>query len=109
MGEYAAAGNLVGGGLTAIGQINEGYDRAYVASVNKETALDNARRTREKALEDERRQRRFSYQVLGDIRSSYAASGIDSTQGSAMDILHMSAEAAERDALMIRYRGQDEA
>ena len=103
----AAAALAVGGmAMQAIGSIGEGNAEYEAQQLNARNSLYNARLAREQAQDDARRQRISADKQLGDMRSSYAASGVVSSQGSALDVLQESAAAAELDNLMIKHQGE---
>lgn len=106
---------IVGTGLQAIGQIQQGNAQADVTSYNASTARYNAELARQnavlarqKASEDERRFRVSSAKQLGRMRTGYAKGGV-TIEGTPSDILEESAYIAELDALSIRHGGQREA
>ncbi len=103
----AAAALAVGGmAFNAIGSIGEGNAEYEAQQFNARNSLFNARLAREQAQDDARRQQIRADKQLGDIRSSYGASGVVSSQGSALDVLQESAAAAELDNLMIKHQGE---
>lgn len=103
----AAGAVLMGGGgiLSSYGTLKEGYAAAAASDYNAALAEQNAVQAKYQAAEEERRQRVISRKALGDMRTSYAASGI-TMEGSALDVLTESAAAAELDALTIRHQGE---
>lgn len=103
----AIAALAVGGmALNAVGSIGEGQAEYEAQQFNSRNALNNARLAREQAQDDARRQRIGADKQLGDIRSNYAASGVVSSEGSALDVLQESSAAAELDNLMIKHQGE---
>ncbi len=103
---YAAA---LGGMISAVGELEEGKSKFRIAQMNSDNSLENARLTRIQTVEEERRQRVLGTKVLGRARASYGASGVQSNEGSALDVLQESARNAEMDALMIRFAGDQKA
>lgn len=97
--------SLVGGVLGAAGAEQEADARSAAANYNASIANQNADLSLQQATEQERQQREYAYQALGNERASYGASGV-SMSGSALDVLQESARNAELDALNIRHAGQ---
>lgn len=96
---------MAGDAISAIGSINQGKADAMAGEYNAQTAEQNAKYSLTQSAENERRQRIVSKKFLGDIRSTYGASGI-TADASALDILEESAANAELDALTTRHEGQ---
>lgn len=101
-----AALPLVGGAIQAIGAINEGESKAHAAEFNAEQNRKNSDAARAQAADDEIQSRIVSRKAIGDIRASYGASGIQSSEGSALEVLQASAANAEMDALRIKHAGE---
>lgn len=96
---------MAGEALSAYGALQQGSSDKAAGEFNAQIAERNAEYTIKKSAEDERRQRVISKKFIGDIRSSYGASGI-TMDGSALDVLEASAADAELDALTIRHEGR---
>ena len=97
---------MVAGTLTQVaGQLNQAQSQAAANEYNAKVAEQNASLARQQSIEQERQVRIQSRKQLGDIRSSYAASGV-SIEGSPLDILEESAATAELDALTVRHGGE---
>lgn len=91
--------------IGALGAINEGKAGRAAGEYNAQVAENNAVYSRLQATEEERRSRAVARKFIGDMRSSYGASGI-TLEGTAMDVLSESAANAELDALTIRQGGE---
>lgn len=103
----AAAALAVGGTLfNAIGSIGEGDAEYEAQQFNQRVANIQAGQIRQQTSEEARRQRVQSQKQLGNIKASYGASGIVSSEGSALDVLQESAANAELDNLMIKHQGE---
>lgn len=104
----AAASAAVGaysayqGGQTAKANARSQQD---AANYNAEIAAQNAAVARQQASAREEAQRRQARQVLGEQRAALSQAGIG-LAGSAADVYGASANAAELDALNIRYEGE---
>jgi hypothetical protein len=98
----AATGGLLG----AAGSIQQGQAEYAAADYNAKMAEENARQSRIQSAEEARRQKISSAKQIGDIRASYGASGIVSSEGSALDILQESSAAAALDYLTIKHQGE---
>ena len=80
------------------------YDyQAKVAQNNARIAEENARRTRQQGIEEERLQRMKTQRNVASQMSSMASNGIDVTQGTAVDVLADTSAMGELDALQTRY------
>lgn len=99
----------LGGALGGYGKYAEGEAAFEAERMNAQMARENAVRARRQAADEEQRFRIQTTKQIGDIRSSYGASGVVSSQGSALDVLQESAAAAELDALNIRHAGEMQA
>lgn len=96
---------LAGTATQVYGQMQQAAAMENAASFNRATAIQNAQLATQQAAEEERSYRVLARKQLGDMRASYAASGI-TLDGSAQDILEESAATAEMDALRIKHGGQ---
>lgn len=105
IGLIALGVGAVGTGVQVVSAIKQGDAANDAAQYNAEMASNNAIASINQATEDERMFRVQSRQMLGDIRSGYAASGV-TLEGSPEDVLYQSASNAELDALKIRHGGQ---
>lgn len=97
--------SLIGTGVQAYSSMKQGQAAEQAANYNANVAAQNAVASRQQAVEDERGFRVQTRQMLGDIRSGYAASGV-TLEGSPEDVLYQSASNAELDALKIRHGGE---
>lgn len=109
MGLSIASG-LAGGTVGTVSSIQQGkatqaqYDyQAKVAQNNAKIAEENARRTRQQGIEEERLQRIKTQRNVASQMSSMASNGIDVTQGTAVDVLADTSAMGELDALQTRY------
>jgi hypothetical protein len=89
-----------------VGSFMQGSADADAADKNAARLTENARTARQQAAEEERRYRISGQKQLGGIRANYGASGISSSEGSALDVLQESAQNIELDALEIRHQGE---
>jgi hypothetical protein len=103
-----AAAFIAGGLLGAAGSMQQGSAAKKAAKYNSKMLEARAVDVIAQSKEEERRQRVIGRKQLGDIRASYAASGV-TTEGSPLDILEESAASAELDALTIRRNGERQA
>lgn len=102
----AAMGATVAGGiLQAYGQYQEGIAGRQAGEYNAQMAEQNATLSIQQAAEEERKLRVQNRKQIGDMRASYAASGV-MFEGSPLDVLEENAATAELDALQIRHGGQ---
>lgn len=108
MSSGGGMGAGIGGFFGAIGDLKAGQAAENAGLYNAETGRQNAVWARQKAKKDEETSRITSTKAIGQARANYGASGVQ-IDGSALDILEESAVAAERDALNIRFRGEQEA
>lgn len=106
MAEAAAVLGVVGGGVSAIGELNAGTEAEAEANHNAALADRDATITRQQTAENERRARVLGDKQLGSMRDAYGASGASTTESSALNYLRESASNAELDALSIRYQGE---
>ena len=97
--------SVVGGIVGAMGAQAQGQAVASAQEFNAEIAGRNASLARESAQYDAAIQERQSRMQLGAIRAAYGASGVRA-EGSALDVLEMSATNAKRDHNAILYKGQ---
>lgn len=109
MAAGVAIGQAAGAGLGIVAQLRQGAAEQKTQQYNANLADRQAYLTEVQAAEEERRQRIYAKKQLADIRSNYAASGVSSSEGSALDVLENSAYEAEMDAQTIRYVGKQQA
>lgn len=103
----AAAALAVGSmAFNAISSIGEGDAEYEAQQFNQRVAGIQAGQIRQQATEEARRQRVQSQKQLGSMKASYGASGVVSSEGSALDVLQESAANAELDNLMIKHQGE---
>ena len=103
LGEAALAAGTI---AAAVGTAVATTQQAAVADYNAEVAERNAEITMELAEADADRQRRAARRIRGKQVAAFAASGIDPTQGTPLDLIEDDAEEAFLDETIIRYRGQ---
>lgn len=87
------------------GAQNQAAGSAAAAAYNATVKGYQAEAAVRQSQEDERRLRVEGKHALGAIRAGVAASGVQ-MDGSALDVLEMSASNAELDALTVRHQGQ---
>lgn len=102
----AGIASIASGGLQAAGAITKGNAEADAANYNAQVAASNAGLATQQAAEDERIFRIQSRGQIAEQRAGYAASGVQSQEGNAVDVLGESASNAELDALKIRHGGE---
>lgn len=107
----AAVTSAIVGGVALAGSIAGSQMQADAArqagEFNAQTAEENARLAKEKAVEDERRFRNMVRKQYGSNVASIAKSGIR-LEGSALQVLRENARVAEEDAINIRRGGDIE-
>lgn len=105
MAPYAAVAiAAVGTGVAIYSAVKQGEAAKAAGEENAKAAEDNAKQAKKQYLQEESAFRLQSRKQLGDMRASYAASGVE-LEGSPMDVLQESAERMEVDALKIREQG----
>ena len=97
--------SAVSGLMGAMGAQAQGQAAASAQEFNAEIAGRNAGLARESAQYDAAIQERQSRMQLGAMRAAYGASGVRA-EGSALDVLEMSATNAKRDYNAILYKGE---
>lgn len=105
MGAAGGVASGVGGFLGAVGSLKQAKSEERTHNYNAEQLRYNARAALEKAKKDEETLRISGRKQMGEMRANYGASGVQ-IDGSALDILEESAVALERDALNIRFAGE---
>ena len=86
------------------------YDyQAQIAQRNAKIAQQNASQKRQEGIEEAREKRIQTAQRIGLQRATMAAGGIDSTQGSALDVLEDTAMIGELDAQKTLYNKESQA
>jgi hypothetical protein len=103
------AAALGGGVLSAFGSLYQGKAEAAAQEFNARVSENNAEMARVQAAEEERRVRVGGAKAIGDMRANYGASGIVTSESSALDVLEESAMNVELDALTVRYQGHAQA
>lgn len=87
------------------GNVMKGDSEKDAADYNAALDAQAARDTEAQYVENERVFRQNTRQELGAMSANYAASGISVGEGSAAEVLRMSAANAELDALKLRHEG----
>jgi hypothetical protein len=103
MATAAKAASAVSGVVGAIGAVQQGRSQAKIGEYNAKVAENQAIAARQKAEFDEDRQRQQARMFAGRQRASLSQAGGELMD--AGDVLGMTAEEAEIDALAIRYGG----
>ena len=103
MATAAKAASAVSGVVGAIGSIQQGRSQAKIGEYNAKVAQNQAIAAQQKAEFDEKRQRQQARLFAGKQRNILSESGGELRD--AGDVLSMTAEEAEIDALAIRYGG----
>lgn len=119
MSGWAAAGlaaSLAGAGATAYGAYQSGKAgeetmkyQSEVDKYNAEVAYNNSLMEMDAGTEEARRQRLKTAIAIGQQKAEMGASGIDISDGNALDIIADTAEMGELDALMIEYGAEKRA
>jgi hypothetical protein len=115
-----AVGGLVAGitgtALGAVGSYQAGQAQAasaeYQAKIardNANIAMNNAAMERQAGLEEARRQRIATLQMIGKQKTSLAANGVDVAYGTSLDIIEDTSMMGELDAMMIEYDAEKKA
>lgn len=105
MAAYAAVAiAAVGTTIAIVSAIKHGEAAKEAGDANADVAAKNADQTRVSTAQDEAAFRIQMRKQLGDIRASYAASGV-TMEGSPEDVMRESAANLETDALKIRREG----
>ncbi len=102
----AEAMQVVGASLKAGGINSEAQAKAQAAKHNAYIDMVNADQATQQAAEEARVNDVQASQHIGQARANYGASGVSSTEGSALDVLQQSARNAELDSLQIRHAGE---
>lgn len=99
----AAAAAIGGGVLSGIGTIKSGQAQQVASQYNADTDNQNAATIEQQGALAVQKQQRSAAQTIGSARAQYAASGIDSGAGSALDVIQNSAQQASLDSMLIKY------
>lgn len=105
--DFGGAAGGIGGFLGAVGDLKAGAAAENAGLHNAAIDEQNAVWAREKAKNDERALDISSRKQIGQARANYGASGVE-VSGSPLDILQESAVAAKKDALNIRFQGEQQ-
>lgn len=100
---------IAGGGLGALGALSSGGSQANSLDAQSQVAQQNASLAIASGEANARRQQMLGNQKIGSEKAGYGASGIDSTQGSALDVIQSSAMNSELDRLNILHGSQVQA
>lgn len=83
--------------------------QSQVAQTNAKIARQNAQTERQAGIEEARRQRMKTLQIIGDQQAGLAANGVEVGYGTSLDIIQGTAEMGELDALMIETEAERKA
>jgi hypothetical protein len=103
---FAVAGVVVGaaGLATAVyGQVKAGQSASDAAQAASNLGEQNARTNNEMGGVKLDHQQRDAARVIGSAKAQYSASGVDISQGSAMDVIESSTSEAAKDSNQLRY------
>lgn len=104
MSAAASGANLAGGFLSAIGALKQGQSAQAAGQYNADMDFFNQTETlRAKDIAVNQNQRQ-SAMGLGKARAQYGASGVESTSGSALDVLMQSASQAALDTEILKHK-----
>lgn len=116
IGVISLVGTLVGGAVSAIGQMQQQQAaqaqanyQAQVAQNNKIIADQNAAYSRQAAAAQEARQNEKTAALIGAARAAQASNGLDVNVGSALDVQSSAAMLGQLDAASIRSAGERQA
>jgi hypothetical protein len=99
----------IGSAISAVSQISQAQQAKNAANYNAQIAEQQATAARQTASANADRQRRSAERQLGSMQAGYSASGVSSSEGSALDILSQSARDAELDYQTILHGGEMQA
>lgn len=102
----AAVAGLASAAVGAMGSIQQGRAQEAASQYEADLAERNATIVRQQSGVAEEQQRRHGRAVLGTQRAGVGEAGIDLSSGSAFDLYREAVQAAEQDALTIRYDGE---
>lgn len=112
----SAATAVIGSGVSAYGAIQSGKAQQsamdYQAQTNRRNSIiaqQNATMERQAGIEEQRRQRINTAQIIGQQKAGMASNGIALDYGTALDTVANTAELGELDALMIGYNAEKRA
>lgn len=94
---------LIAGATKAVGSIMAGEGNAKAAEYNAAVAQQNAAIAREQGVAAADAQWRGAQRTFGSIKASFGASGVQSDNGSPLDVLMDSARNATLDNLTTKY------
>lgn len=95
---------LIGGGISAFGQIKQGQQAKAAGEYNFQLQQENAALATQEGDFAIARQKREAEQAIGQATAQYGASGVDTGQGSALDVLQQSAAQGVLDSSKIAYQ-----
>lgn len=96
-------------GIDILGDLFGGDAEEEAEKQNSRIAAENAKIARQNAAEEEREIRIMGAKALGQMRVSYAASGVVSSEGSAADVIAESVMNVEKDAQAVLRAGDQRA
>lgn len=100
-----AALGFAAGVVGAYGSLEKGKADKAAAKYNAAVARQNATLARQQAERDAQQVRVQGQKFLGDIQTSYAASGV-TMEGSAYDVMAESAANIKMDEMNVKYQGE---
>lgn len=100
---------IIGMAVSAMSAISQASQQKNAANYNAQIAEQNATASRQAASANAERQKRSAERQLGSMQAGYSASGVSSSEGSALDILSQSARDAELDYQTILHGGEMQA
>lgn len=99
MAIVAATSSLVGTGISAYGQYQQGKAQDAMAKYNAKLSEQQAEQEGVVSAENARRQREMNRRRIGQIRASLAGSGISLTEGSYLDAIGQTSSELELSTL----------
>lgn len=92
--------------MQALGSATSGQAQSQADEFKASLALQNAAIARQQGEAASQAQRRLAYRTQGSIIANYGASGVQSDNGSPIDVLANSAAMATLDNLTIKYNSE---
>lgn len=105
----AALTGLVGTGISAYGQIEEGRTKGRIAAANAQQAEEDAIAAEESAEYKSFLLRQESHRLQGKQKVGYASAGVDVGVGSPLDVMYETARNLELDRIVTEQEGERQA
>ena len=95
---------MIASAVSAVGAIQQGVAASDAASYNSKVAQQNAEAARQQGVAAQEQQARNAKRQQGALTAAYSASGVDSSQGSPLDVLQDSVRQSTYDNLSVKYK-----